>query len=147
MAAYTRYRFGYGLSYCTFAYSNLVLSYNTTAGSVGVDVDVATTGSTPAGLACTEVAEVYLTLPPAAFVTPIYSLVAFAATPLPPAGAPPTHLRFDVQDFDLLTTYVDGARALAGGTYTFSVGGHLPDDAKGVGNVLSATIELEGSSV
>ena len=61
-----------------------------------------------------------------------------------PAGAPPTHLRFDVADYDLWTTYVDGARALAGGAYTFSVGGHLPDDARGAAasNVLTATIEL-----
>jgi len=144
VAAYTRYRFGYGLSYCTFAYSNIALSYNASAGSVGVDVDVAVAGSAPPGLACTEVTQVYLTLPPAPFVTPIYSLVAFAATPLPAAGAPPTHLRFDVADYDLWTTYVDGARALAGGTYTFAVGGHLPDDAKGAAasNALVATIEV-----
>jgi beta-glucosidase len=144
VAAYTRYKFGYGLSYCTYTYANLALTYNASAGSVGVDVDVAVKGSTPPGLACTEVTEVFLTLPPAPFATPIYSLVAFAATPLPAAGAPPTHLHFDVADYDLWTTYVDGTRVLAGGAYTFSVSGHLPDDAKGAAssNVLTATIQL-----
>ena len=142
--AFTRYRFGYGLSFCTFEYSHLMLAFNTSAGSVSVDVDVAVAGSVPAGLACTEVTEVFLTLPPAPFATPMYSLVAFAATPLPAAGAPPTHLHFEVADYDLWTTYVDGSRVLAGGTYTFHVGGHLPDDAKGAlsSNVLTATITL-----
>jgi len=39
---------------------------------------------------------------------------------------------------------VDGTRVLAGGAYTFSVSGHLPDDAKGAAssNVLTATIQL-----
>jgi hypothetical protein len=142
VAAFTRYRFGYGLSYCTFAYSNLALAYNASAGSVGIDVDVAIAGSSPPGLSCTEVTEVFLTLPPAPFITPIYSLVAFAATPLPAAGAPSTRLHFDVASYDLLTTYVDGSRALAGGIYTFHVGGHLPDDPRGPGDVLTATIQL-----
>lgn len=144
VGAYTRYKFGYGLSYCTFTYANLALAYNETAGSVGVDVDVAVAGSAPAGLACTEVTEVYLTLPAAPFATPLYSLVAFAATPLPPAGAPPTRLHFDVADYDLWTTYVDGARVLAGGTYSFAVGGHLPGDARGAAasNVLFGTLDI-----
>jgi beta-glucosidase len=147
VAAYTRYRFGYGLSYCTFAYSNLALAYDAATGSVGVDVDVAATGSTPSGLACTEVTEVYLTLPKAAFATPLFSLVAFAATPLLPAGAPPTHLHFDIADYDLWTTYVDGTRALAGGDYAFAVGGHLPGDARGAGNVLSGVVSIPSGAV
>jgi hypothetical protein len=127
---YVRYRFGYGLSYCAFVYSGLSLTPNAGDGSVTVEVDVAI--AAPAGRACREVTQVYLTLPPQpGLVTPIYSLVAFAATPLPAAPAEPTHLTFSVRKDDLLTTLVDGTRVLTGGAYTFAVSGHLPDDEKG----------------
>jgi beta-glucosidase-like glycosyl hydrolase len=128
--SYIRYRFGYGLSYCTFEYSGLLLSLNSSDGSVNVEIDVVAV--TPTARACTEVSQVYLTLPPqVGLVTPIYSLVAFAATPLPAAPAEPTHLTFVVGKDDLLTTMVNGSRVLTGGAYTFAVGGHLPDDEKG----------------
>ena len=140
---YIRYRFGYGLSYCSFAYSALTLAPNASDGSVAVGVDVAAVA--PSGRACTEVTQVYLTLPPQpGLVTPIYSLVAFAATPLPAAPAAPTRLAFVVKKEDLLTTREDGSRVLTGGAYTFAVGGHLPDDAQGAAqsNTVVGTVDL-----
>ena len=140
---YIRYRFGYGLSYCTFEYSGLVLTPNATDGSISVEVDVMAVS--PAGRACREVTQVYLTLPPqAGLVTPIYSRVAFTVTPLPAPPAEATHLTLSVKYDDLLTTLVNGTRVLTGGAYTFSVSGHLPDDAKGAmqSNVLTAVSTL-----
>jgi hypothetical protein len=140
---YVRYRFGYGLSYCTFTYSALTLAPNASDGSVAVGVDVAAVA--PVGRACREVTQVYLTLPPQpGLVTPIYSLVAFAVTPLPAAPAEATHLSFVVKKDDLLTTLVDGSRVLTGGAYTFAVGGHLPDDEKGAAqsNTVSGQVQL-----
>ena len=46
---------------------------------------------------------------------------------------------------DMLTTWVDGSRSLAGGVYTFSVGGHLPDDSKGTklsSNVVTVSLSI-----
>ena len=133
---YVRYRFGYGQGYCTFQYSSLSLA-PAANGSVAVSVSVRVASVSAAlapGAPCTEATQVYLTLPPApGLVTPIYSLVAFASTPLPPdAAAPPTALSFTVVRDDLLTTRADGTRDFAGGAYTFAVSGHLPDDAKGL---------------
>lgn len=136
---YIRYRFGYGLSFCAFAYSGLVLTPNASDGSVTVEVDVTTVS--PPGRACREVTQVYLTLPPQPdLVTPIYSLVAFAVTPLPSPPADATHLTLVVIRDDLLTTLVNGTRVFTGGDYTFSVSGHLPDDDAGAtqSNVLTA---------
>lgn len=141
VAAYTRYKFGYGLSYCTYIYSGLTLTAQAD-GSVAIGLNVAAVG--PVGRACREVSQVYLTLPPAPGVaTPLLSLVAFASTPLA-ANAPPTALRFVVGRDDLLTTAVDGSRALAGGVYSFAASGHQPGDTKGAtqSNVVTATITL-----
>ena len=129
-------------TYCSFAYSGLQLAALPN-GTVSVSVDVAAVA--PAGLACREVTQVYLTLPPVpGLVTPIYSLVAFAVTQLPPAGAPPTRVSLLVGADDLKTTAVDGTRALTGGAYTFAVGGHLPDDEKGAAqsNALVGVVQL-----
>ena len=131
-STYILYRFGYGLSYCTFTYSQLSLAADSSGGGVTVSVSVEVNTSA-AGQACREVTQVYLRLPTSAAVnTPIYSLVGFESTVLPPKGSGPTRLAFHVLLDDLLTTYADGSRSLAHGTYTFFVSGHLPDDAAGL---------------
>ena len=140
--SYIRYRFGFGLSYCTFAYSNLALAKGAN-GSVTVGVDVAVREAGASG-GCREVTQVYLTLPlQPGLVTPIYSLVGFASTLLPPPPAV-TRLSFTVGREDLLTTLEDGARELTGGAYNFAVGGHLPDDEKGgaQSNTVAGAINL-----
>lgn len=141
---YIRYRFGYGLSFCTFTYSNLVVK-QVAGGNVTVDVDVVVATPARGGSGCREVTQVYLTLPSQPdLVVPIYSLVGFAATPLPPPPTAPTHLTFIVPLVDQLTTLVNGTRVFTGGVYTYAVSGHLPDDTQGAvqSNALVATLSL-----
>lgn len=55
-----RFCFGHGLSYTTFAYSNLIVeAYNETAGSVSVSLDVMNTGTRDGA----EVVQLYLSFP------------------------------------------------------------------------------------
>jgi beta-glucosidase len=139
MDSYIRYRFGYGLSYCTFSYSafNVVQSGSetyTASGSVS-----ALTG--PAG-GCREIVQLYLTLPQQApLVVPIYSLVGFAVLELAP-GAPAQAFFLTIPVDDLKTTAVDGSRTLAAGRYTFYASGHLPDDPNPQSNVVTAQVNL-----
>lgn len=146
VSAFTRGRFGYGLSYCTFIYSNLIITLMNDD-SVAVSVDVAVASITPLemkGVTCTEITQLYLTLPPNNFTIPIYSLVGFTATPLLSSSTSPTQVVFNVTRDDLLTTDTDGLRELTGGIYTFSVSGHLPDDSDGAksSNVLVGTVTI-----
>ena len=67
------YGFGYGLSYTTFAYSDVKVPHAVEAGEpVQLEADVKNTGSA----AGDEVVEVYLTQP-RGFETPIHALAAF----------------------------------------------------------------------
>ncbi len=72
------YEFGYGLSYTTFAYSNLTVSRNQSDGSLDVSVDVRNTGQT----AGKEVVQVYLSAPEGQLERPERELVGFAKTDL-----------------------------------------------------------------
>jgi beta-glucosidase len=145
------YKFGFGLSFCTFTYSNLQVQPQAD-NSVTVQVDVAVASRQPgvnASLPCREATQVYVTLPSVVpgLVVPIYSLAAFSSTELPSAGDP-THLHFAVPADAFLTTFANGTRALTGGSYTVAVSGHLPDDAKGIAqgsNVLTAQVPLPWS--
>jgi beta-glucosidase len=56
------FEFGFGLSYTTFAYSNLELAPGTDAGSLSASFDLENTG----GVGGTEVSELYLTFPASA---------------------------------------------------------------------------------
>lgn len=149
--SYLVYRFGYGLSYCTFLYSNVtaqVQADNSVTVQVYVASNTRSTGLSPNAPACREATQVYLTIPSVAnLVTPIYSLAAFTVTELPAPGSPVTQLHFSIPADMLLTTFVNGTRSLNPGTYTLSVSGHLPDDTQGMrmSNVLSTTINLPWS--
>lgn len=136
---YIRYRFGYGLSYCTFSYGALTV-IPTGAGGYTASGSVAAL-SGPAG-GCREVVELYLTLPSQApLVTPIYSLVGFTVLDLLP-GAPGKTFSLSIPMDDLKTTAVDGSRALVPGKYTFYASGHLPDDPNPQSNVVTYKVTV-----
>ncbi|WP_238398363.1 glycoside hydrolase family 3 C-terminal domain-containing protein [Edaphobacter sp. 12200R-103] len=112
------YGFGYGLSYTSFAYSNVKL--NTERLNAGdeltVEADVKNTGK----MAGDEVAELYLA-PPQNGLLPRHSLEGFQRLHLAPGET--KRVQFTLSPRQL--SYVDqkGIRAVRSGTYAISVGG------------------------
>ena len=115
------YGFGYGLSYTTFAYSNVHLSTDhLSAGeTLRVDADVKNTGSR----AGDEVAELYLA-PPQDGVAPVYSLEGFQRLHLQPGGT--RHVMFTLNSRELSEVDAGGVRAVRPGSYHVTVGGGQP---------------------
>ncbi|GCE14088.1 beta-glucosidase [Tengunoibacter tsumagoiensis] len=115
--------FGYGLSYTTFAYSNLALSSPATAtGQVAVNVDITNTG-TRAG---SEVMQLYVGLPSGSVSEPPEQLKGFKKVTLD-AGQM-QHVRFMLDERAL--SYWNVARhdwALAQGNCTISLGSSSRD--------------------
>jgi beta-glucosidase len=117
------YEFGYGLSYTTFAYSNLKLSSTKFSGKMTVTVDIKNTGKA----AGKEVAELYLSAPSKKLDKPAEELKGFAKTRLLQPGETQT-----------LTFVIDG-RSLASfdpavsswiadaGNYTVKIGASSKD--------------------
>jgi beta-glucosidase len=130
------YGFGYGLSYTTFAYSNLKLSSgHVKAGDpLQVEVDVKNTGSH----AGDEVAELYLT-PPQASGAPHFALTGFERVHLLPGQS--RHLSYKLDSRQLSFVDEQGMRADRAGTYTVFIGGSQPQAAQGV----TTTFQIEGT--
>ncbi|MCE1199401.1 MAG: fibronectin type III-like domain-contianing protein, partial [Marinilabiliales bacterium] len=76
------YEFGYGLSYTTYNYSNLVLSAKEFGEKFTASVTVKNSGK----VAGREVVQLYLTAPSGKLVKPAQTLAAFAKTKLLRAG-------------------------------------------------------------
>ncbi|WP_213807487.1 glycoside hydrolase family 3 C-terminal domain-containing protein [Granulicella sp. dw_53] len=129
------YSFGYGLSYTSFAYSNLKLSTNElAAGSpLEVDVDVKNTGDR----AGDEVAQLYLT-PPRTPLAPVYALQGFERIHLLPGATKHVHFTLDARKLSQVDT--QGTRAVTDGTYGVSVGGAQPKD----GHSANASVVIHG---
>ncbi|MBV8630030.1 MAG: glycoside hydrolase family 3 C-terminal domain-containing protein [Silvibacterium sp.] len=117
------YGFGYGLSYTTFAYSNLKVPETVNAGDpVTVDVTVKNTGK----IAGDEVVELYLTQPPG-FQTPRCELAAFDRIHLNRAQTTQVHLTIDPRSLGQVDE--KGTRVILPGDYTVSAGGAQPEDS------------------
>ena len=133
------FHFGDGLSYTTFAYSNMRLSTSTLrAGApLTVEADVTNTGK----LAGDEVAELYLT-PPHTDVSPRLDLAGFERVHIAPGAT--HHLVFHLAPRDLSEVDDKGNRAVAAGHYRLSLGGSQPvgDAASGV---VSKELTIVGS--
>jgi beta-glucosidase len=134
------YRFGYGLSYSTFAYSNLKLPRsNVKAGDpVTVTCDVKNT-STVAG---DEVVELYLTQPQSV-ETPVRTLAGFTRVHLDPGQSTHVGLRLDPRSIAQVDE--NGVRRVLPGKYTVSIGGSQPGENARVLNgafMIAGTVEL-----
>jgi beta-glucosidase len=116
------YPFGYGLSYTTFKYSNLIVPTQAVAAgqTVAADVTVTNTGK----VAGDEAVEVYLKFP-AVKGAPQIALRGFQRIHLE-AGAS-QKLHFELKDRDLGMVTEDGNPMIAAGEYTISIGGGQPD--------------------
>jgi beta-glucosidase len=118
------YGFGFGLSYSTFAYSNLKISSESVkAGDpVTVEADVKNTGAMPGD----EVAELYLTQPKA-YETPLRVLAGFKRIHL--GAGESAHVSLTVDPRSLGQVDEKGIRVIVPGEYTVSLAGAQPQDA------------------
>ncbi len=132
------YSFGFGLSYSTFAYSNLkVRTPNAKAGDpVTIEADVTNTGA----VSGEEVAELYLTQP-TAFETPLRTLAGFMRVHVDPGKV--AHVQFIVAPRTLGQVDKAGTRTILPGEYKFSVGSAQPGDAA---NTVTGSFTVTGSS-
>ena len=132
------YGFGYGLSYTTFAYSNLKLSTATlhAGDSLTVEADVKNTGKR----AGDEVAELYLT-PPHTDVSPKLALDGYTRVHLAPGET--KHISFTLDPRTLSQVDDKGARAVTPGSYHVAIGGAQPSETT---NSQTAEFTVEGTS-
>lgn len=120
------YEFGFGLSYTTFAYSNLEVAPTVKAGEpVTVEGDVKNTGPVEGD----EVVELYMTQPKA-FETPLRVLAGFKRVHLGPGTS--EHVSLTIDPRSLGQADAKGDRVIVPGEYTVSLGGAQPHGAASV---------------
>jgi beta-glucosidase len=127
--------FGHGLSYSTFAYSDLKVPATIKAGEpLQVETRVANAGTREGD----EVVQIYLTFPrlPGA---PLRALRGFTRVHLKP-GEQQT-VRFTLSDRDLSHVSLDGIHVVRTGKYGISVGGGQPDAGA---PVVTGTFDITG---
>jgi beta-glucosidase len=131
------YPFGYGLSYTTFAYSDLsVPKEPVNAGDPAVvEATVTNTGK----VAGDEVAELYLSFPNVAGA-PIRALRSFERVHLEPGASQKVHFELKPRDMSMVTT--EGDPMIPQGDYTVSVGGGQPGT---VAPVVTGVFHVEGT--
>jgi beta-glucosidase len=119
--------FGYGLSYTTFAYSNVkVSSTSVKAGDpVTIEADLKNTGS----VAGDEVVELYLTQPKG-YETPVRALAGFTRVHLDAGQS--THVGLNITPRSLSQVDEKGNRSIVPGEYTVSVGSVQPGEGAAV---------------
>lgn len=115
------YPFGYGLSYTTFSYSNLILPPTVKAGeSVTVSVNVTNTGT----VAADEVVQFYLTDDQASVRVPIRQLVGFKRVNLNPGETQRVEVVLNPEQLSVITDA--GKRIVEPGTFSLTAGGGQP---------------------
>ena len=113
-----RYRFGYGLSYSTFAYSDL------RAAQEGANVKVTATVRNTGKVETDEVAQLYITDMLTSVSTPVTQLKGFARVHLAPGEA--KEVSFTLTPYDLSLLDADMVRRVEKGVFRAYVGGVSP---------------------
>lgn len=140
------YPFGYGLSYTTFAYSDLVLPESAKAGEpVKVKVTVKNTGK----MTGDEVVQLYLTDEKASTPRPIRQLEGFKRITLQPGESKVVEFTLEPRQFSIINN--KNKRVIEPGYFTIAVGGKQPG-FKGYldpqfTQVLTGRIRLTGKEV
>jgi len=115
------YPFGYGLSYTTFGYSDLVVPENSATGSdVSVKVTVTNTGK----VAGDEVVELYITDEKASTPRPVRQLEGFRRIHLKPGESRTVDFTIDACQFSMINN--SDKRVIEPGWFTVAVGGKQP---------------------
>jgi beta-glucosidase len=115
------YPFGYGLSYTTFTYSNLLIPEKVVAGeNVSVTVTVTNSGK----VAGDEVVELYLTDEKASTTRPIRQLEGFIRITLKPGESKDVQFVMQPRQFSIINN--KDKRVIEPGYFTVSVGGKQP---------------------
>lgn len=127
------YAFGYGLSYTTFAYSNLTVKQEN--GEVIATVNVQNTGA----LGGDEVVQLYMSLPGSLRVRPIHALKAFKRVHIQAGETVTITLNFKIDD---LAVWCNGRKiyTVESGVYKMEVGA-ASDDIR-----LAADVEIAGEA-
>lgn len=127
------YAFGYGLSYTTFAYSNLTVKQEN--GEVIATVNVQNTGA----LDGDEVVQLYMSLPGSLRVRPIHALKAFKRVHIKAGATVTVTLNFKIDD---LAVWYNGRKiyTVESGVYKMEVGA-ASDDIR-----LTADVEIAGEA-
>ena len=112
--------FGYGLSYTTFAYSNLRIPPTVSGGDVKISVEVENTGT----VAGEEVVQLYAHRSGSSWPDPIRSLVGFERVSLQPKQK--RLVEFTVSPAQISRVNAKGERVLESGTIEISAGGKQP---------------------
>jgi beta-glucosidase len=140
------YPFGYGLSYTTFSYSNLVFPEKATAGdNISAKVTVTNTGKVEGD----EVVQLYLTDEKASTTRPIRQLEGFSRINLKPGETKVVEFHLEPRQFSIINN--KSKRIIEPGYYTITVGGKQPG-FKGYldpqfTQVLTGRIRLTGKEV
>jgi beta-glucosidase len=130
------YRFGHGLSYTTFSYSDLRVPARATRAGEPVSADATVTNTGKMG--GDEVVQLYLKFP-AVKGAPRIALRGFQRIHLDPGTSQQVHFELKNRDLGLVTE--DGRPIIAEGEYAISVGGGQPDTGA---PVVSGKFLIEG---
>ncbi len=114
------YEFGYGLSYTTFEYSDLVIE-KTGASEAAISFTVTNTG----GMAGDEVPQLYVTDLAASTVRPMKQLRAFTRVSIPAGGSAKVKFTLDENDFALWNSQM--RKVVEPGDFTIAVGASSED--------------------
>jgi beta-glucosidase len=135
------YPFGYGLSYTSFAYSDLEIPDTIKAGeNVGLSVKIENTGS----VAGDEVVQVYVKDIEASVRIPVHSLQAFKRIHLEPGETKTVQFNLSPKQIALLND--DMEWMVEPGEFVISVGGGQPGFNKTSSGVLSKYVNVTGNS-
>ncbi len=140
------YPFGYGLSYTSFSYSNLVIPENAIAGEkINVKLTVTNSGK----MEGEEVIQLYLTDEKASTPRPVRQLEGFTRIVLKPGESKEVEFIIDPRQFSIIND--KNKRVIEPGYFTISIGGKQPG-FKGYldpqfTQVLTGRIRLTGKEV
>jgi beta-glucosidase len=137
------YRFGYGLSYSKFNYSNLKLSTSklNAGDTLTADVEIRNAGK----IAGDEVAELYI-LPPSdgnSGLSPKLRLEGFKRLKLAPGES--RHVTFTLDPRQLSEVDAQGVRSVLPGSYRLAVGGSQPGDPLAPTPAETASFNIDGT--